>query len=255
MDIFAILGQRLEERRKAVGLTQGEAAEAAGVAQTYVSNLENGHNRPGVVSLLVNLADQYETSLDYIFGRSEKPGLAETKRLSETARGILHLVDTLPGHRQEDLLVIADALLREEKRRYAFWLVVYCNDCDQPMVGNTREDDSLFYFCDNDECGSQTILETDLLDVVTTAVETLASGVQAVAIDGQPTSNSVLESVKNLGRRLGLLRARQQVQSTEIMEIVRDLLTHEDRSIPQAWLQSHFRIRVSDGAVSSVELL
>jgi transcriptional regulator with XRE-family HTH domain len=45
------LGRRLRELREAVGLRQADVAERLGVAQSFVSNVENGERRLDLIEL------------------------------------------------------------------------------------------------------------------------------------------------------------------------------------------------------------
>lgn len=73
------LGVRLRLRREAMGLTQGELAERAGVTRQLVSRIEHGHPRAelaGVVAVvralnaeivLIDSAEPASTHLDSFF--------------------------------------------------------------------------------------------------------------------------------------------------------------------------------------------
>ena len=63
-----ILGQRVAELRKQRGIRQEDLAEAVGVSAQAVSKWENG-GLPDA-ELLPKLADYFQVSLDYLFGRN-----------------------------------------------------------------------------------------------------------------------------------------------------------------------------------------
>lgn len=60
--------QRLKELRLKKGLTQTELGEKVGVKQNTFTNWENGKREPNFETLL-KLADLFEVSLDWLFGR------------------------------------------------------------------------------------------------------------------------------------------------------------------------------------------
>jgi len=51
MDMRALVGRNVRQRRTALGMTQEELAEAAGVSQQYVSGLERGDRNPTILTL------------------------------------------------------------------------------------------------------------------------------------------------------------------------------------------------------------
>ncbi|WP_122645412.1 helix-turn-helix domain-containing protein [Enterococcus mediterraneensis] len=59
------ISEVLKERRKKMGLTQGQVAERIYVSQKSISNWENGKNYPDIESL-IRLAHLYELSLDQL---------------------------------------------------------------------------------------------------------------------------------------------------------------------------------------------
>lgn len=253
MDIFSVLSQRLKEQRKAAGLTQEEAAEAAGVVQTYVSNLENGHNNPGVVELLYKLAQQYDTSIDYLFGRADDSRLHKQAPRSAAAQRVMSLLNSLPEHRREDVAELTLALIQQEKRRFAFWLVVLCAECGQPMTGYFNDAGTIFYRCESDNCHTHTVNEEALASLV---LETTITLVGDGKIDySDDNTGDFFASLRKLGRRFGFLSARQELHAQDAIEIVRALLANQDRSIPQAWLEETVRIYAKNGEASVVKVL
>ena len=65
-----IFGARLREVRKSKKLTQKELAEQIGIKQNSYSDWETGKNEPSLENL-VKLADLFEVSLDWLFGREQ----------------------------------------------------------------------------------------------------------------------------------------------------------------------------------------
>ena len=63
-----IFPQRLKELRLQHGLTQAQLGEKVGVKQNTFTNWENGKREPNF-EILLKLADLFEVSLDWLFGR------------------------------------------------------------------------------------------------------------------------------------------------------------------------------------------
>lgn len=67
-----ILGQRLKQLREGVKLSQVKVAAMLGTTQSAINRYENGHSDAPNATLLW-YANYFDVSLDYIFGRCEKP--------------------------------------------------------------------------------------------------------------------------------------------------------------------------------------
>lgn len=65
---MTIFTERLKELRLKKGLTQTELGEKVGVKQNTFTNWENGKREPSFENL-IKLADLFEVSLDWLFGR------------------------------------------------------------------------------------------------------------------------------------------------------------------------------------------
>lgn len=63
-----IFSKRLKELRLKKGLKQQELAEILGIKRNTYSDWENGKTEPSYENL-VKLADLFEVSLDWLFGR------------------------------------------------------------------------------------------------------------------------------------------------------------------------------------------
>ena len=61
------LGERLQQKRCNLKLSQKEVANAVGVNPSVISNYENGERTPSV-EVLVALASLYQCSVDYLLG-------------------------------------------------------------------------------------------------------------------------------------------------------------------------------------------
>lgn len=65
---MTIFSERLKRLRKSKGLKQQELAEILGIKRNTYSDWENGKTEPSFDNL-VKLADFFEVSLDWLFGR------------------------------------------------------------------------------------------------------------------------------------------------------------------------------------------
>ena len=65
-----IFGKRLREVRKSKKITQQELADRLGIKRNTYSDWENGKTEP-TFEILVKLADLFDVSLDWFFGRDK----------------------------------------------------------------------------------------------------------------------------------------------------------------------------------------
>lgn len=63
---------RLLDLREDKDLTQAEFAKELDIAQTTYSGYETG-NRRIPIEILIRIADYYDTSIDYLVGRTDDP--------------------------------------------------------------------------------------------------------------------------------------------------------------------------------------
>ena len=61
------LGERLQQKRSSIKLSQKEVANAVGVNPSVISNYENGERTPSV-EVLMSLASLFHCSVDYLLG-------------------------------------------------------------------------------------------------------------------------------------------------------------------------------------------
>lgn len=99
-------GRRLKEARSHAGVTQTDAADAAGAKQSYISSIESGRIQPTPAKLSA-LLERYGASADFVFGQSEQWFRVRKDRPGEIASEVFELITKMsPAHR-EDLLGIA----------------------------------------------------------------------------------------------------------------------------------------------------
>ena len=67
-----IIGKRLRALRESINISQESLALAIETTQSSINRYENGQTTPPV-AIFRRYADQFDVSLDYIFGRTENP--------------------------------------------------------------------------------------------------------------------------------------------------------------------------------------
>jgi len=70
----SVIGQRIRQRREAVGLTQSELARLADATQASVARVETGETQSPRSSVLAAIARALSTSTDYLTGAVDDPG-------------------------------------------------------------------------------------------------------------------------------------------------------------------------------------
>lgn len=72
MSLVIVLNNNLKKLRKEKGLTQIALQMQTGIEQVLISKYENGERIPPTETLII-LADFFDTSIDYILGRTDNP--------------------------------------------------------------------------------------------------------------------------------------------------------------------------------------
>lgn len=67
-----ILGERLKTLREEAGFSQNKLAKLIGIQQSSLNRYESGFSNPTPETLLL-FADYFDVSMDYIYGRTDKP--------------------------------------------------------------------------------------------------------------------------------------------------------------------------------------
>jgi len=62
---YKALGERIAKRRKVLNMTQEEVAEATGLSNNYISNIENNHSIPSIDTLL-KICEAIDTTPNYL---------------------------------------------------------------------------------------------------------------------------------------------------------------------------------------------
>ena len=106
-----MLGTRLKAVRNRKGMSQGQVAKYAGVAQSTLSELERGEIAPKTIDALVNLAGYFGCSVDYLLGTSNDFSPAANRSASEAALDAINLIDSLPPEKRSATVAVLRAMI------------------------------------------------------------------------------------------------------------------------------------------------
>lgn len=102
------LGDRIEERRKVVGLSQAELARRIGVRQSTINSLVNGNSRTS--RSLLAIARELQTTPAYLTGETDDPSSSipdEGMVLTTEEREWVDLLRALPvGDRKATMHIV-----------------------------------------------------------------------------------------------------------------------------------------------------
>jgi len=103
------LGQRIAERRKAVGLTQVQLAEQLGIAQQTMAHYEGGTLRVAVATLLP-LCEALNIGMEELVGVQAKRSAGKRGPQPKIAQQ-LEQVRSLPAAKQRAISQVLDSML------------------------------------------------------------------------------------------------------------------------------------------------
>lgn len=106
-----MLGTRLRQLRTRRGRSQGQIAEYAKVPQSTLSDFERGDVAPKTVGALVNLAEYFGCSVDYLLGLTDDPRPADRHSVSEAAVDAINLIDSLPPEKRAATVAVLRAMI------------------------------------------------------------------------------------------------------------------------------------------------
>lgn len=106
MERRSSLGERLTELRAERRVSAQEVADAVGVSRTYLSGIENDHDKPGR-DTLVALANYYAVSLDWL-----TTGEGERRPPSLRAARLFAMFEALPEADQDLVFNLCESLSR-----------------------------------------------------------------------------------------------------------------------------------------------
>jgi len=67
-----ISGRRLRKIRQSRNLSLKDVADALGTSKSTIGNIER-ETKPASLEMVINLADFFDVSIDYLVGRSDDP--------------------------------------------------------------------------------------------------------------------------------------------------------------------------------------
>lgn len=100
---FKKIGEKIRDRRKSLGMTQEQLADAVNVNVSHISNIE--HNKVKIsLALLIRVCQVLDTTIDYIL-MDEFPG-----QHGVIDKELNNVIRNLPDKKKEQLLRIARVL-------------------------------------------------------------------------------------------------------------------------------------------------
>lgn len=117
-NIMTELGNRIQEERKKLGLTQAQLAEKIGVSHTQMARYEIKGVQPPA-DTLKNLAELFNTSIDYLVRGDKAEQAKESLKDSEILAQFKKL-DQLPEEEKKSILKVLSALIRDFNARQAY---------------------------------------------------------------------------------------------------------------------------------------
>lgn len=164
-----LIGKHIQELRKEKGITQEELGRAAGVSTQAVSKWECGGTPDA--ELLPVLADYFQVSIDYLYGRDskEKMNLAEyveqelqknirDEQLDKIFEICLHLQNVVSKLPHGDILPTKEQILPDLQQHVVNYTVIY-DDVYSCM--RLMEDYHYFLFAPEPAKGFQSVLPTE----------------------------------------------------------------------------------------------
>ena len=112
------LGERIQELRKGMNLTQSELAKQISVSHTQMARYEIKGIQPPA-DVLKKLADLFGTSIDYLVRGNKNEIASETLQDAELLNQFKQ-VHALPDEDKKTLLKVVSAYLRDYKAKQAY---------------------------------------------------------------------------------------------------------------------------------------
>ncbi len=110
--------KNLKARRKEVGYSQKDMAEALYVSQQCYSDYENGRTNPDMDTLM-SIADILHVSIDYLLGREDELGniIFDGEELTESERQLLNGFRRLSPNMQKYIIANVEILLKQAENQ------------------------------------------------------------------------------------------------------------------------------------------
>jgi transcriptional regulator with XRE-family HTH domain len=109
------LGQRIAERRKALGITQVELAKILGIAQQTMAHYEGGTVRVAI-SVLPLLATTLDMSIEDLIGEAPKAKAGGKRGPAPKIQQQLERVSALPKSEQRVVMRLIDSMFAQAGR-------------------------------------------------------------------------------------------------------------------------------------------
>lgn len=109
---YSALGQRIAERRKALGITQVQLAETLGIAQQTMAHYEGGVSRIAVETL-AQAAQTLDTNVEDLLGTQAKRSTGKRGPQPKIAQQ-LQQIEALPKAKQRAIAQVLDSMLTSQ---------------------------------------------------------------------------------------------------------------------------------------------
>ncbi len=86
-------GENLKTLRKQKGITQQQIADTINTSRSCISNYESGNRQPDNETIKL-LADYFDVSVDYLFGRSEIKTLIKSNGMMKDIQNFLSRINS-----------------------------------------------------------------------------------------------------------------------------------------------------------------
>lgn len=100
--------KNLKELRREKGISQHELASMIGTSQQSVNKYENHNIEPDIATLIL-LADYFETSVDYLIGRTSHSHMQETDNMSFEEAELIEKYRSLDKREKQCVIMVLDA--------------------------------------------------------------------------------------------------------------------------------------------------
>ena len=132
------LGERIERRRKEIGISQAELARQVGVSQSTMNSLINGNSK--TTRSLVKIARLLKTTPAYLSGEIDDPSLdAAAVGISERDQEWLDLLHSLSPRDQNAVYVLTRTLAESQHQKGPKVMAFQGSDLSLPMAGRAIE--------------------------------------------------------------------------------------------------------------------
>lgn len=168
-----LIGERLREQR---GERKGElVAKELGISQSYISQLENGVNKPNW-ELLAGFARLYNCSVDYLVGLTDDPAPRINSGMTAEERGLLEIMRGLSERGRAEAAAMLQTIYEQDQRWQAL-------DMYERFIGALGGEDYLARLADTFDA---LVRETGSVDAALDRLDALTSE--------QPAQDSIQHS-------------------------------------------------------------